>query len=366
MMMIRLFVVVFVAATGLFAFDKAIPGYQFEFPKDHFEHPEFEIEWWYYTGNLKDADNRRFGFELTFFRLAIDKTPAPGISWDDRQLYLAHFALTDIARKRFFRRERVNRSGPGLAGASVQKQLIWNGNWSVSWLPGNAILPKQRLQAVSREVSLTLHLQSLKPAVIHGKDGISQKSSGAGKASHYISLTRMQANGSIVINDLIHEVEGTVWMDHEFSTDSMGSGQQGWDWMSMQLEDGSDLMLYGLRDMDNLHGKHSSGTFIDPKGQTTHLSNRDFRLIPGRKWESPDTGASYPVEWKIEIPVLDMKLVCNPLLDSQEILSELNATPVYWEGAVTYRGDRAGNPAQGIGYLEMTGYDKQVLLGIQQ
>lgn len=353
-----------VAALRLAAFEPAEPGYRFQFPRDHFEHPEFGAEWWYYTGNLQDEAGRRFGFELTFFRVAVERAAPPENAWDVDQVYLAHFAVSDIGARRFYRDERINRAGPGLAGASAAKRLIWNGNWSVAWLEADADLPTQRLRAVGEQASLDLLLRAAKPPVIHGEEGISRKAAGQGKASHYVSFTRLEASGRVAIGGSAHEVRGLAWMDHEFFTDSLGPGQTGWDWMSVQLDDGGDLMLYGMRGADGRHDAFSSGTWVGPAGRSLHLDAGDFRLAPGRRWRSGETGAAYPVEWKIEIPRLGYRLACEPLLDAQEVVSRSGTMPTYWEGAVRYVGERNGQPIQGVGYLEMAGYDKPVWLGL--
>lgn len=353
------------AVLGLHAFELAVPGYEFEFPRDHFEHPEFEIEWWYYTGNLDDGGRRRFGFELTFFRVSVERDSPPESAWDVGQVYLAHFAVTDIAAGRFYRAERVNRAGPGLAGASRSRSRIWNGNWSADWDFSDAAHPSQRLRALTEEVSLDLSLRSAKPAVVHGVDGISRKAAGKGRASHYISLTRLDAAGTVAIGGAAFEVTGSAWMDHEFSTDSMGPNQVGWDWMSAQLDDGTELMLYGMRDRDGRHGEFSSGTFVDADGRPRHLDAAEFSLVPGRTWRSRETGAVYPVAWTVEIPGLGFKLACEPLMDAQEVVSERGSTPTYWEGAVRYSGKRRDANVAGVGYLEMTGYEQPVWLGLR-
>lgn len=362
-MMLRRVLLPTAVAIRLAAFEPAQPGYEFEFPRDHFEHPEFETEWWYYTGNLRSPNGRRWGFELTFFRLAVERDVPKQSAWDVDQVYLAHLALTDVASTRFYRAERLNRAGPGLAGAEEGARRIWNGNWSATWQPGDPRKPSQRLQAFGEEFALDLLLQPEKQLVVHGQDGISRKADGPGKASHYISFTRLQAKGHVILDGNPHAVEGTAWMDHEFSTDSLGARQVGWDWMSIQLEDGHDLMLYGMRRQDGQHDAFSSGTFVDREGRAVHLKATDFRLEPGRTWRSRETGAEYPVEWSIEIPRLGYRLACQPLVDGQEVVGRHRRAPVYWEGAVRYSGDRDGTPVQGVGYLEMTGYDKPVWLG---
>lgn len=350
------------AVTTVMAFDQARPGYVFEFPRDHFEHTGFAAEWWYYTGNLATPDGRPFGFELTFFRVGSERWPQPRTDWDPDQVYLAHFVVTDIRSERLHYHERINRGGPGIAGASESDRTIWNGNWSVEFLPGNPRQPTQRLRAMHGDVRLELELDPRKPVVIHGADGVSQKAGGAGRASHYTSFTRLGASGKIVLEGTEHAVEGLAWMDHEFFTNSLAADQAGWDWMSIQLDDGSDLMIYALRNVDGTYGEYSGGTFVDAVGNPKRLEAADLLLKPGRTWRSAETGAEYPIEWTVEIPRIGLKLGVTPLLDAQEIISTSSLTPVYWEGAVRYSGEHKGRMVTGKGYLEMTGYDKPVVL----
>lgn len=350
-------------AMALVAFKQARPGYQFDFPRDYFSHPEFQAEWWYYTGNLSDREGRPFGFELTFFRVSLPLEDTDPGDWSLDQVYVAHFVLTDIKTGRVYTRERTNRAGPGVAGASETNRTIWNGNWSVEYLSGGPLTPSQTLWAGHAEASISLSLVPSKRVVIHGKDGVSRKSAGEGHASHYLSFTRLNASGTIAVGEETFEVEGLAWMDHEFFTNTLTRDQSGWDWMSIQLNDGTELMLYGIRDLEGRHGPYSSGTFVDATGRTQHLSSEDFGLKPGRTWRSPTTAAAYPVEWLVEVPGLDLRLEVRPQLDVQEVVSDLGYTPAYWEGAVTYTGFRAGEPLQGKGYLEMTGYDKPFRLG---
>src|SRR5271157_4187077 len=156
-------------------YEAALPGYRYEFPRDHFNHPGYRTEWWYYTGNLKSADGHRFGFEMTFFRQGVSRDRAKTSDWDVQDIYLAHLALSDLSG-RFYHRERVNRAGPGLAGASEPLAKVWNGNWQVVWAND-----RQQMQAVADNFALRLAMTSRKPPVIHGKNGVSQKASGAGQ-----------------------------------------------------------------------------------------------------------------------------------------------------------------------------------------
>ena len=334
----------------------ALPGYRYEFPRDHFNHPDFQTEWWYYTGNLKSADGRRFGFELTFFRQAISRDPARNSAWDVRDLYLAHLALSDLDGGKFYHAARTNRSGPGIAAASESLGRIWNGNWQIQWHGGD-----QELKAVDESFQLHLTLHAEKPPVTHGENGVSQKAEGPGRASHYVSLTRLATSGVIELGTGRFEVSGTSWMDHEFFTHQLAPSQTGSDWLSLQLEDHTEVMLFHIRRQDGSIDPYSAGTYVDAEGKTTHLRSSDFKLQPvGEKWTSPLTGAEYPIHWKIAIHKLGVELEANTPLVSQELTGKTKISPTYWEGAIVLTGQRNSQPLSGAGYLEMTGYDRPV------
>jgi predicted secreted hydrolase len=279
----------------------ALPNYRFEFPRDHFNHPEYRTEWWYYTGNLRTAEGRRFGFELTFFRQGIDRKPAANV-WDAQDVWMAHLALSDVQGGQFLHTERLNRSGPGIAGADFQQARVWNGNWQSQWTldPAAAGGGVQTLKAIADRFSFELSLKADKPPVINGENGVSQKAEGPGKASHYISFTRLITAGTIVLDGKRFSVDGTSWMDHEFFSHQLEAGQSGWDWFSVQLDDRSELMLFRLRRKDGLLDPYSAGTFVDPQGHARHLAAHDFTLTPGETWTSGTSGAHYPVEWTIK------------------------------------------------------------------
>lgn len=336
----------------------ALPGYRYSFPRDHFSHPSFQTEWWYYTGNLQSADGRRFGFELTFFRQAIDRDPAKNTTWDAQDLYLAHLALSDLAAGRFYHTERTNRSGPGIAGADEASQRIWNGNWQIQFENAD-----QYLQAIAENFELHLNLRSEKPPVIHGENGVSQKAPGPGRASHYISLTRLTVSGSVLLNGKPFAVSGLAWMDHEFFTHQLSPDQAGWDWLSLQLDDRTELMLFHIRRKDGGIDPFSAGTYIDAQGKAIHLKKEDFLLQPlGETWNSPSNGATYPIHWKVQVPRLNLAFDAATPLPSQELTGKAALTPTYWEGAITLSGTRAAQPIRGVGYLEMTGYGHPVTL----
>jgi predicted secreted hydrolase len=338
---------------------EALPGYRYEFPRDNFNHPEFQTEWWYYTGNLKDAGGHEFGFELTFFREALSREQRAASDWNAPDAYLAHLALSDISGGKFYHRERLNRAGPGVAGVNAETGRIWNGNWQIQW-QGNT----QNLQAVSDAFALRLKLESQKVPVIHGLDGVSQKSAGAGHASHYISLTRLVTTGEIEVGGKKFEVSGMAWMDHEFFTQQLSAEQTGWDWFSLQLDDNTELMLFRLRLKDGSIDPFSSGTYIDATGKTTHLTQKDFSLQPeGETWKSESNAAVYPVRWRISVPSLKLDLEATTPLKQQELAGKTALSPSYWEGAIRLAGTRDGAAASGVGYLEMTGYDHPVQMG---
>ncbi len=354
-----LFLSVIMAAPLLAQYQQALPGYRYEFPRDHFDHPEYKTEWWYYTGNVKSADGHRFGFELTFFRQAVNRESETKSDWDVRDLYLAHLALSDIDGERFYHTERLNRAGPGIAGVSLQAQKVWNGNWQVRWQNG-----EQHLRAAASDFSLDLVLRSNKPPVIHGKDGISQKGAGEGNASHYISLTRLQTEGSISLRGTSYNVSGTSWMDHEFFSGGLDKDEVGWDWLSLQFDDNTELMLYRLRHKDGSVDPFSSGTYVDAEGKTIFISARDFSMTPsGETYLSPATKASYPIAWRVTIPSLALDVQITTPLPSQEMTASSEAGLSYWEGAIDIAGTRQGAPLRGVGYLEMTGYAKRLELG---
>jgi predicted secreted hydrolase len=340
-------------------FKTAMPGYRYEFPRDYFNHPEFQTEWWYYTGNVTASDGHQFGFELTFFRQGISPHLANADTWDVRDIYLAHLALSDLDGKAFHHVERTNRAGPGIAGIDEKQGRIWNGNWSVGWSGEDQIL-----QATDKSFSFRLTLHSQKPPVIHGDNGVSQKAEGTGHASHYISLTRLATTGTIQVNNTAYSVSGFSWMDHEFFTHQLEKNQVGWDWFSVQLNNNTELMLYRIRRADGSVDPFSSGTYVDASGRTTHLRQDDFSLVPKNEtWKSPITGATYPVHWRVSVPRLELELEATTRLGSQELVGSSGAVPNYWEGAIELNGFEGKAGINGAGYLEMTGYDRAVSLG---
>ncbi|NOT58557.1 MAG: carotenoid 1,2-hydratase, partial [Deltaproteobacteria bacterium] len=323
-------------------------------PRDHAAHPPYRLEWWYYTGNVETAEGRRFGYQLTFFRTGVTPNPTTPSRWAVRDLYLAHFAISDLEGKRFSFFERLNRAGVHWAGADPTTYRVWHG-WNERWearLEG----ADHVLSASDGPYTIALRLTPEKPPVLHGKDGFSQKGPSAGNASHYYSSTRMRTSGTLAIDGQTFSVTGLSWMDHEFGTSFLEQDQVGWDWFSLQFQDGRELMLFQLRRADGSIDAQASGTLVEVDGGTTHLSAQDFTLVPEQYWQSPESGARYPIAWTVTLPRQNMHMRVTAVLPDQELRTEASTGVTYWEGSVTVSGQAGGREVHGRGYLEMTGY----------
>lgn len=334
---------------GAQPYEQALPGYHYEFPRDFFNHPAYQTEWCYYTGNVTTADGHRFGFELTFFRQGVSRT-ADASPWYVHDLYMAHMAISDISGGRFYHAERLNRSGPGIAGVDETSGTIWNGNWQVRIAGAH-----EQLRGSTENLAIDLKLDAAKPPVVQGQNGVSQKSEGSGHASHYISLTRLGTSGTLRIGGISYAVTGTSWMDHEFFTGGLDAQESGWDWLSLQLADNTEIMLYRLRHKDGSIDPCSSGSYVDAHGAVQFLSLHDFTMTPaGPTWTSAKTHGVYPTAWHVSIPRLGLELDVSTPLAAQELDERIG--PSYWEGAIDVSGRRGTAPVRGVGYLEMTGY----------
>jgi len=321
------------------------------FPADHGAHLDYQTEWWYYTGNLESADGRHFGYQLTFFRRALlpsGQRQTRASNWAAEQVYLTHFALTDVSGGRHTAFERFSRGAAGLAGAEAAPYQVWLEDWQVTETePG-----VYRLHASQEQISLDLQLTDEKGPVLQGDQGYSQKGPDPGNASYYYSLTRLASTGTLRVGESAFQVAGLSWMDHEFSTSALGPDQVGWDWFALQLDDGGELMVFQLRRTDGSIDSFSSGAFIAADGATTRLAREDFVVRVEDTWRSPHSGATYPARWTVSVPRLDLTLDITPHLADQE----LNVSYTYWEGAVRVGGERAGQAIAGNGYVELTGY----------
>jgi len=329
---------------------KALAPREFRFPADHGPHPEFRTEWWYYTGNLATADGRRFGFQLTLFRSALaPRMPPRESAWATRQAWLAHFTVTDVEAGAFHSFERWSRGALGLAGAQAEPFRVWVKDWTAAAVGQTFPI---RLTAADDGASIDLMLQQGKPPVLQGERGLSRKSAEPGNASYYYSLTRMPASGTVRVAGESFSVTGLAWMDREWSTSSLGKDQVGWDWFSLQLSDGWDVMLYRLRRKDGTADPASGGSLVDPRGGSRTLDLPRFQILGSGQWRSPRSGVRYPARWRLRIPEEDLSLEVRPVLADQE----LDVSFHYWEGAVAIEGTHRGKPVRGNGYVELTGY----------
>jgi predicted secreted hydrolase len=346
-------------AEGYLRADRPI---EFEFPFDHGPHPGYRTEWWYYTGNLFSNTGKHFGYQFTIFRSQLvppDTTgsSAPGQeTWQTDQLYMGHFAVTDLQTGDHLFEERFSRGAAGLAGAQAEPFKVWLDDWQVKLTDGanaesDGFLPMS-ISAKTGEASIELNLEPAKSLVLHGDNGYDQKGSEAGNASYYLSFTRLNTTGTIRTGNTIYEVTGLSWMDHEWSSSALEERQEGWDWFSIQLNNGFDLMYYQLREEDGSLSEFTTGTLADPDGNTTGFTHGDFNLDVLDEWVSPHTGKRYPVRWRLENPEHEIKLELYSLLQDQE----MNVSFIYYEGAIRVEGKMGEDSVEGYGYVEMTGY----------
>ena len=334
-------------------FRRALPGYAYRFPADHAAHPEFRTEWWYYTGHLSTGKGRNFGFQLTFFRQALKPASIQSQSrWALHTVYFAHFAITDEKEDNYRFQEKVSRGALGVAGADPEVYRVWVEDWKVS-LQEN----KHKLIAGKKDMGIDLTLVPIKSPVIHGEKGVSQKAAGEGYASHYYSLTRMQAKGELSWQGRSYEVEGLAWMDHEFGSNQLRDYQVGWDWFSVQLDNQIELMLYIIRHEDGKPDPTSSGTLVYPDGRKEHLPLETFGIEVLGSWKSRKSATTYPSGWLIRVPGKKIELRLIPTVKDQELTTNKSTLVNYWEGSVRVKGKVEGKDVEGQGYVELTGYD---------
>lgn len=332
-------------------FQRAIDIWDWQFPADHGAHPNFQTEWWYYTGNLATEDGRRFGFQFTIFRRAILPDAAESNSeWRSNQIYMAHFTVTDVAGNRFYHDQRFSRGGAELAGAVIDPAYrVWLEDWQIVSPDDNPQM--MVIQADSGVFAIDLTMIQIKPPALQGDNGLSAKSDEPGNASYYYSLTRLDTSGTIRVNGETFTVQGASWMDHEFSTSALGDDALGWDWFGLHLDDGREVMVGQIRLTDDSRDPYFGGLLVNADGSTESLDAADFTITATGTWTSPHSGAIYPAGWEIVIMLDDgetLSLTLTPLIDDQELHG---GGIVYWEGAVRITGD-----VTGYGYAELTGY----------
>jgi predicted secreted hydrolase len=331
-------------------FLQAIKPRTWSFPRDHGRHDGFKTEWWYFTGNLHDPNGRAFGYQLTFFRTAYSPTATSRPSaWGMNDLYFAHAAISDLSGKNFLFKDRLQRGRPGLAMASDQSLDVILQDWTIHSTP-NGI----RLSANDEGFNIALTCRDGRGPILQGAGGVNAKGQGLGQASYYYSMTRLKTHGSLQISGKTYTVDGQSWMDHEFSSNALSPRQIGWDWLGLTLDDGTDLMIYRLRNASG-GADYLSGTLISTDARPRYLQAADLKLTGTNPWKSPATGGAYPQVWKLEIAGRE-PLSIQSLLPNQELVTPGSTDVNYFEGAVDVL-DSGGQHA-GQGYLEMTGYSK--------
>ncbi len=337
----------------------------FQFPGDHLVHQAYKTEWWYFSGNIstdklnKPENPLKFAYQFTLFRFALlpEKSLQGNSHWRSSNIYMAHVALTDLNNQKFYQQERFSRDGLALAGAEKKEDgslHFWLNDWQIKSILADQLFPL-KLDIRNAQFSLSLQLEASKPMVLQGEQGFSQKSSKY--ASYYYSYTRLGSKGTIKIGKKIFTVSGDSWFDREWSTSSLGEDQQGWDWFALHLNDGSDLMLYQMRNKEGSKDTYSAGIVVDSKGHSQTLQAKQFELQAIAFWQSPISAIRYPVTWSIQIPEQNIKLTVSTQTKQQEWSKAGGFSFNYWEGSVEVRGTKNQLPVSGSGYLEMTGYD---------
>jgi predicted secreted hydrolase len=321
-----------------------------QLPRDHGAHPSVRTEWWYLTAILRDGDGQRYGVQITFFRQGIDPSAREGAaSLRATDAIAAHMAIAEIGRDRFRNADRLRRAAAGLAGAATDDLNVWVEDWRLHRADDGTLRAHLADRAAGMQLELTF--EPRRDLVLHGRDGYSQKGPEPGNASMYVSWTRLAARGQLTLDGRTLDVRGSGWFDHEWGTSQLGEGVVGWDWFSLRLDDGRDLMVYRLRRADGSDDPYSSGTLVAPSGAVRSLDAEDVTLEVLDRWTSPDSGATYPAGWQITVPTADLELTIEPLLSAAELDTGRSTGTVYWEGPVAASGSTTGS-----GYVELTGY----------
>ena len=335
-------------------------GFHPEFPRDHGAHPGFKLEWWYVTGHLTDVVGSFHGFQITFFRRATSPREhrASKILFDDSELHLAHTALLDVENKTFEHDERVNRRGWD-ADAQTDRLDIRNGNWSLRAEtpaePDSPILLEGRIRGTHQ---LKLRLVPTKRLAVFGENGVSKKGASKNAASYYLTYSRLRAEGHLIrSNRSVITLTGEAWMDHEISSSQLDQKQVGWDWLGIQLDDGREIMVYVLRQLDGSADPASKLTWVGVDGNLRAFGTDAFRLTAKGHWKSPSSGCAYPERLRLECtdPNSGSQRTFEivPRFSAQEITSKLGRALSYWEGACEVR---EGGVRKGNAYMELTGY----------
>ncbi len=334
------------AAVSPEEYKEVSPSYRLTFPGDFFYRKDYRVQWWYFTGHLYDGQGREFGYELTFFAVGVQRR-AYRSKFGVENIYISHFAVSDIKEKRFFYSEKADSGAFGFAGASDGRLEAWVNNDRLEGAPD-----KIHIKAADGDKAIDLVLKPAKPLVLHGDRGYSRKSEESPLiASYYFSYTDLKTEGSLNIGGTEFRVHGKSWFDREMSTRGLGKGQSGWDWFAIQLDDGREIMLYMIRKEDGSRDRYSSGTLVAQDGSYRRLSVGDFRIDVLDNYKSGKSGARYPSLWEVAIPSESIRLRIKPLIKDQEFSATSSTGIYYWEGDCGVEGT-----AKGRAYVEMTGY----------
>jgi predicted secreted hydrolase len=343
---------------------RAIGAWSWLFPRDHGAHPNFKTEWWYFTGNLQDEHQRKFGYQLTLFRQGIQFTPAQTSSqWAVRDIYFGHFTISDLDAGQFHVAERVSRGALGEAKAATGGMDVALGPWTIR----QEGAPEQyHLVAQQPGFGIDFEEHPLKPLILEGVGGLSRKADGVGEASYYYSYPRLATSGQLRVADKTYTVSGLSWFDHEFSTSSLGKDQVGWDWFCIQLDNQEEIMLYAMRDKSGAMDPVSEGTWVKADGTTERLLPGSFSIEKLGTWTSPKSHAVYPAGWHILVLGHQADVTVTPSMADQELdLTKMGALD-YWEGACAIKGSVNGAQVTGVGYTELTGYSGALQMGMKE
>lgn len=323
-------------------------------PEDLFAQAGAQTEWWYYTGHCRSAAGREFGFELVFFKRRTDRDVVGGfpVSALANPMYFAHFAISDITRGtfRYSQKRSFNKPFDTSVLMSETSCDIDLGGWTLREVAGNHILHAR----LDDGLTFDAVLKSEKPAIPNGEGG-SGLSIKQGGASKHFSFTRMSVAGQLSGENGAETFTGSAWMDREYGA---WGNAGGWDWFSIQLDDKTELMLYQFSDANGLNKGNSTGTFVGESGEAEYLARSEFEITPTGEWTSPHSGAAYPAGWRISVPRLGIDLEVKPLISDQELDTRGTTVIVYWEGACSVSGKRAGSEVDGRAYVELVGYDR--------
>ena len=312
--------------------------YKFSFPLDHGTHDDYLFEWWYLTAILDDQIGREFGVQFTIFRRALSTHSDSSNPWRTGQVYMGHFAVSDIQAETHWDDERFSRGHPGLAGAQIEPFRVFVEDWelasqSASYFP-------LKLSAGTPDYRVSLSIDRGKPMVLHGTNGYSQKSSV--HASYYYTFSRLPTTGTLEIDGEEHVVSGFAWLDREWSSQILSEPYRGWYWFSLNFDDGRELVVFELHADESDVTTLPTAIWIEPDGNTALISAENWSITPSRYWKS------YPVEWTLEIEGIPYLIAAK--FDNQV----MDTSITYWEGVVEVR---EANTVVGRGYMELTGYD---------